>query len=1110
MQCRKAAKGVTDLLKSWAEFCLLETSSYIRFLRDEKDQPISFYVIRVTSKPPCFVVWLAFLGGTPGSLRHAIYQELVAKLQALTITQRVCWRDLPSHRIKVQEEDSSGAEDGSSSEAEAKTKAAVSRGFSEVFACVKMTKPVERILVRYDKTPSDFCSLLGPFPSRAHSPMARGPETPRERGQRNAAAAFLTLSRYISHQRWIWTVQSCPSTPLSTAAISRVLNTLCKLRLHEGFAFAHSTNGIQNMVMEVPLSGPAGAPAVGGREAQTCVLQFIIFPPHTTSTAMEDSICEDEEEERQEEGSEEEGEVQIITELWTEPQTGRVLGSIPTDLEFIKGLGPEDISSRFFPKDLECVSTLVTFEHLCLMCQNPTLASPPANMANPTNLPSPPPNDQSGSSDVPRLSPLASNTTIRHIPFAFDLLSLLPKSHQTELLFSLLVQDLSSSYSWYPSHKPFADRPNEMVFEQLFSELSRVSDREVALTPRDHRAIPDLIRARQTERFRFKSTSSTSVPATSSPTTPQQRPSVGRRNPSGASAATTSSTGESGTYRDSIHLPDHLPDHLYPSAPKWRCFVKAVSPTHLVLTLLPASFHDLKALVVTEEVMAASSSSTYVSLVSKPLGRGEEEDCEALDTVSINSSVSHLETFPLEAPTPSPMEARRQRSGSDVFEMTRPKPPTVRKTSGDAVVMRDRTSSLDGFSQFKAKAVLKNLSQLTEAGGDRNRCKSMDSKPLGEAKTTKASKATSGAAPSQAPCSTPKSPWPLHNPAPPKYGSVALPIYVYDCSVAGLTTGLLYRGRADPPRNFYQDHLFQQEARGQGEEGREEEARGREEKGGEEEARPAEPAEQMPESCEFHHREETTGHVDREIKQRCHVLQMIYFKSFVSVLFRCLQLNLPVHSYDVQHSMDYCDNESSLELDLEPFIQAVCGHREHVTQSRAERTVTRDTDLAEVEHASATVLDTDRLKVAKPCSKSEAVHRATMANFQDILGGQFKVVPSHPDLFFFCPPGLDIGSLDTSGRRRNETRSTDGGGKGNLLSGSSGRLRSGLEEEEERTIEFRSELDEYSIKLAKQDSRSEGTDAETGGRECGGHSNMSIISQLETESEVNKHAHVMS
>ena len=226
---------------------------------------------------------------------------------------------------------------------------------------------------------------------------------------------------------------------------------------------------------------------------------------------------------------------------------------------------------------------------------------------------------------------------------------------------------------------------------------------------------------------------------------------------------------------------------------------------------------------------------------------------------------------------------------------------------------------------------------------------------------------------------------------------------------------------------------------------------------------------------------------------------MIYFKSYVSVLFRCLQLNLPVHSYDVQHSMDYCDNESSLELDLEPFIQAACGHRELVSQSMGEKTVTRD-EIVDNSN-SYLILDIDKLKTAKPCSKADAVHKATQASFQDILSGQFKVVPSHADLFFFCPPGLDIGSLE-SGRRRNETRSSEGASGKHLLSGSSGRLRAGLEEEEDRTIEFRSELDDYSIKLAKQESRSEGTDVETAMRECGGHSNMSVLSQLETESEV--------
>ena len=73
---------------------------------------------------------------------------------------------------------------------------------------------------------------------------------------------------------------------------------------------------------------------------------------------------------------------------------------------------------------------------------------------------------------------------------------------------------------------------------------------------------------------------------------------------------------------------------------------------------------------------------------------------------------------------------------------------------------------------------------------------------------------------------------------------------------------------------------------------------------------------------------------------------------FRQVLFRSLQLSLPVHKYDVQHCVDYCDNEGSLDLDLDNFIRAVCGHKDTVTQSRVEETVTKDTDLEEVRDGS--------------------------------------------------------------------------------------------------------------------------------------------------------------
>ena len=47
--------------------------------------------------------------------------------------------------------------------------------------------------------------------------------------------------------------------------------------------------------------------------------------------------------------------------------------------------------------------------------------------------------------------PLTTATTINHIPFAFDLMTLLPAAHLTELLFSLLVQVTSTLNSHWSS-----------------------------------------------------------------------------------------------------------------------------------------------------------------------------------------------------------------------------------------------------------------------------------------------------------------------------------------------------------------------------------------------------------------------------------------------------------------------------------------------------------------------------------------------------------------------------------------------------------------------------------------------------------------------------------
>ena len=115
-----------------------------------------------------------------------------------------------------------------------------------------------------------------------------------------------------------------------------------------------------------------------------------------------------------------------------------------------------------------------------------------------------------------------------------------------------------------------------------------------------------------------------------------------------------------------------------------------------------------------------------------------------------------------------------------------------------------------------------------------------------------------------------KSPWPLQNPPTPKYGSLALPIYVYDCSVAGLSSSILFKNKVDKPGNFYQDHLFQPEVtrEDQGKEEKETIQVGtdgdcKDEETGTTETEPKTPEPDpipLPDTCEFHHRDEVRPH----------------------------------------------------------------------------------------------------------------------------------------------------------------------------------------------------------------------------------------------------------
>ena len=96
---RKARVQLSDCLKHFCSFVLLDNTTFIKFIYEDPEDasvPSSFYIIRMTSKPPCVIIWLAFPGGTSGSIRNRVVKEVTNLISTLNIKQLQSWKD-PTH-----------------------------------------------------------------------------------------------------------------------------------------------------------------------------------------------------------------------------------------------------------------------------------------------------------------------------------------------------------------------------------------------------------------------------------------------------------------------------------------------------------------------------------------------------------------------------------------------------------------------------------------------------------------------------------------------------------------------------------------------------------------------------------------------------------------------------------------------------------------------------------------------------------------------------------------------------------------------------------------------------------------------------------------------------
>ncbi|KAG8003235.1 KICSTOR complex protein SZT2 [Nibea albiflora] len=558
IQCRISHSALTSLLRDWSSFVLVEGYSYVKLIYSSSDQPpTSFYLVRLISKTPCMVLRLGFPIGTPAHVRNKIVDELREQILKLRFPHRVQNKEATP---KTKRKNVSHPSPSKSPSIPAPKPA-----LSDRPCVVVLNKPLEKLLIRYEKLPLDFRTPFifnmenFPQPSNSTVPLSMA-------ANRTASSTLASLSRYFLHQRWVWAVQSSQGSTVAMQAVAHILSMLSEIRLSEGFHFAASGEGIVNMVLELPMKGMSGDT---DRESHSCIVQYILFPPHSTST--KDSFSTDDDNDTEVEAVDLDTELNLVTECWVEPQSGTVMNCMDQHRHF-QGLKYQEIPQAIFPRDLACMSTMMTFEYLSQLCQNKDQVC---------SLPG-------GLKDMRGEAP-ACEDSIHMVPFQFDLIQLLPKCQQVELFFLTFSTAVENDEQVHSS----PCLPNELLLSLFHNSLEHeLSDREIPLADGDHVAFIHHILERERDGH---------VAPFSLPVIKEECVKPADRQDTLTSFHTTCSSkevmGSTSTLQSfsNADLVDEEPllGERNCSTPQWRCYAKYINSQQILLTFLPASFTDV-------------------------------------------------------------------------------------------------------------------------------------------------------------------------------------------------------------------------------------------------------------------------------------------------------------------------------------------------------------------------------------------------------------------------------------------------------------------------------------------------------------------------------------
>ncbi|VDM41485.1 unnamed protein product [Toxocara canis] len=274
---KDALTALHEALSQITTFPLVRGQSYVKLVvgEDPSRPPVFFYMIRTSMEAPCIALKIAFLGGISGVIRNKIVNDIKDAIMSL-----------------------------------------------EVERCVYLTAMCEFSDSRDDSTIFTRASKIPVAVDRIVR-LERAGSTNREMILHNS------IAKYLCCRRQIWRMQKAFASAfsLTNASAEFILNTLLQRRLSEGFHISYGANGVVNLVRQVR---PETDEYLG-----FAVEQYIIFPPSRINdgrgfdlpkaSSVEPRFSSHILHENSEEFTSEsytqksDADLQLITELWTEP-----------------------------------------------------------------------------------------------------------------------------------------------------------------------------------------------------------------------------------------------------------------------------------------------------------------------------------------------------------------------------------------------------------------------------------------------------------------------------------------------------------------------------------------------------------------------------------------------------------------------------------------------------------------------------------------------------------------------------------------------------------------------------------------------------------------------